>query len=160
GWGGGGAGGRHDRGGGGGGDRDGAGGAAEGPPQPVHVEADQVAGPRRRAVAPELIDELAHGDRPAGAEQQGGQQRPPFGRADLGPLLPVPDFERAEDPEQPPAGRLNHVSIVTQYRVIRNSVSGCHAHFATANEVTSWRGAGSRRPPNRGVVGGDAGQCR
>jgi len=66
------------------------------------------------AVAPELVDELAYGDRPAGSEQQGGQQRPPFGRADLRPLVPIPDFERAQDPEQRPAGRLNHTLIVTQ----------------------------------------------
>lgn len=96
------------------GDQDVAADVADEASQPVDVDADQVLGLRRRTVAPEVGDEPPGGDRLAGTEQQCGQECPPFGRADQGPLLSVPDLERAQDPEHSLVARLNHALIVPQ----------------------------------------------
>jgi len=65
--------------------------------QPVHVDADHVVGRARRVVPPHLGDQGLGRDDLAGAHQQGGKQRPPFGGADSRPAIRGQHLERPQD---------------------------------------------------------------
>ncbi len=68
-------------------------GVADQPPQPVHVDADQVVRLRGRAVAPQLQDQALRRDELPGPHQQASQKRAPLRGADGCPAFLVrPDL--------------------------------------------------------------------
>ena len=67
--------------------------------QPQHVDADEVAGPGRRVIPPDLADQRVGGNDLPGVDEQGGQHRPPLGSPDRPPVVIDQDLERAEQAE-------------------------------------------------------------
>ena len=76
----------------------------EEPAQLPRVLADDVQGGRRRVLAPEQVDQLAHADRLAGAGQQDGEQERALAGPGVDLLAAAPHPQRAEDLQPQRAG--------------------------------------------------------
>ena len=81
------------------GDQEGTVRVAQEPTQPEYVDADEVGRFRGRCVPPDLVDQRVGRDDLPRVDQQGGQDRTPFRRADPPPVFSGPDLKRSEQPE-------------------------------------------------------------
>ena len=81
----------------------GAVGIGERPPEPRDVRLQRLRGGRRRALAPEIVDERVLRHDLVRAEEEGGEQRTLLGAAEVDAPAVLHDLEWAEDPKLHPA---------------------------------------------------------
>ena len=78
-------------------------GIGERPPEPRDVRLQRLRGGRRRALAPEVVDELVLRHDLVRAEEEGGEQRTLLGAAEVEAPAVFHDLQWAEDPKLHPA---------------------------------------------------------